>query len=187
MSRCVLYSILAACCAGLATNQGAAGQAPDAMFGTVVVADRHDALAPAGSAQPLVQVQAGDVIDVNARARRRFWPYIGGAYAAAAVTAVGWGLLYKRTTTVCASPLVSGDCPTNAVVERRMSYPHRTAGLITGGAIAVAGIIHWSLFDRGRDEPALDGARQEMNVNAGIVGTSWDGTRFWIDVLRLSF
>lgn len=83
-----------------------------------------------------------------------------GAWAAAATTAITYGLLHDEIVIQCAAPTQGGECPSQFVVGERSTRPHLTAGLVVGGLALVAGWLHTR-----SDEPMMSESRVQPRVH----------------------
>ena len=73
---------------------------------------------------------------------------------AATASAAGIGALYEEVDVRCRVPPVEGACPPDQVAEEVRQRPYLVPGLLTAGAIGVAGAIH-----------ALTTARSDLSVS----------------------
>lgn len=112
------------------------------------------------AAQASVDVQASDLAlspspepALSLDQRTLLWR---GAWAAAATTAIAYGLLHDEIVIECGAPAPGDQCPSQFVVSERSTRPHMTAGLVVGGLALVAGWLHTRDRDGG---PAMSESR----------------------------
>ncbi|MEK9500849.1 hypothetical protein WI372_07660 [Gemmatimonadota bacterium DH-20] len=82
---------------------------------------------------------ADEVPDISADRRTLLWR---GAWAAAATTAIAYGLMHDEIVIECGAPAPGDQCPSQFVLGERSTRPHLTAGFVVGGLALVAGWLH---------------------------------------------